>query len=218
MKPYQRIDGGVIFSEREYDIAEDTAVRAGQVVILANGLVEAAPAGVTAAILGVAAENHSGQADALSPRSSGAKLLVWDDPGMLFRCAAPVISASAAGSGGSITAGETSGFADGDFVGGYLMLAERAAGSANTDSVGTVRRIEGFAAGVFTVPGAGAAEAGDRYVLFPPVGFAKGGLNEQGTGLALDKAAQLPLRVIGRIEGSGEIVLAACKHTLAASV
>lgn len=218
MKPYQRIDGGVIFSEREYDIAADTAVSAGQVVVLEGGLVKPAPAGVTAAILGVAAENHSGQVDALSLRSNGTKVMVWDDPGMLFRCAAPVISASADGSAGSMTASETASFADDAFNGGYLMLSEKAAESTNPDSAGTVYRIEDFASGVFTITGAGAAAKGDRYVLFPPVGFSKGGLNEAGTGFALDKTVQLPLRVIGRIEGSREIVLAACKHALAVSV
>ena len=46
------VSGAVLHSEREYDIAADTAINEGQVVKLVDGLVVAAAAGETAAVQG----------------------------------------------------------------------------------------------------------------------------------------------------------------------
>ena len=219
MKPYQKLDGGVLHSVREYDIAEGTSIQAGQVVVLSAGLVEAAAAGVTGQILGVAAESHSGQADSLNPRANGGKISVYDDPGQVFRCAAPVIAATS-GTAATVVAGGIGTFADDDFNGGYLMLLAKAEGSTNTDPVGTVKRISDFAATTktFTVASGGTANAGDTYALFPPVGFAKGNLSADRSALVLTAVAALPLKVVGRLEGSREIMLTPGKHVFAVSV
>ena len=68
MKFYQKLDGGVHVSAREYDVAYNTAITEGQLVKLSEGLVVSAAANETGAVLGVAAENHSGAADVLDPR------------------------------------------------------------------------------------------------------------------------------------------------------
>jgi len=78
MRAYQNVDGGFTFGVHEYDIAKTTAIKAGQVVKLSEGLVVAATAAETGAILGVAKENHSGAEDAINPRSNGTKILGHD--------------------------------------------------------------------------------------------------------------------------------------------
>ena len=72
MKLYQKADGGVLSSAREYDIAQTTDIKEGTLVKIAAGLVVACDG--TSAPIGVAAETHSGVADALNPRNDGTKL------------------------------------------------------------------------------------------------------------------------------------------------
>ncbi len=221
MKFYQKLDGAAHVSAREYDIATSTAIGEGQVVKLSEGLVAAAAAGETGAILGVAAENHSGAADAIDPRANGTKLLVIDDPDVVYQCAAPEVTAA----GGSSTTLEVTAlkiYAADDFNGGYVKLVSKAEGSTNTDPIGMVRRVTDFALddatptkGILTIASGGTPYAGDVYALFPPVGFAKGNLNASGTGLVLSATANLPLRIVGRDIGFGKINLAAKKHVFA---
>ena len=97
MKLYQKADGGVLSSAREYDIAQTTDIKEGTLVKIAAGLVVACDG--TSAPIGVAAETHSGVADALNPRNDGTKILVHDAPDAIFRCAAP----KAAATGGTAT-------------------------------------------------------------------------------------------------------------------
>lgn len=198
MRLYQMADSGVLVSAREYDIAASTAIREGQVVKLSDGLVVAAAAGETGAILGVAAESHSGQADALDPRADGKRIMVVDAPGAIFQCAAPKLTA-ASGTATTIVApeGSLAAFTSGDLKGGYVKLIEKVEGSANADAVGQVRRIESYANGTLTVESGGAAAAGDVYAIFPPVGFAKGNLSADGTALVLSATANLPVKVVG---------------------
>lgn len=212
MKVFQNLDGGTFVSAREYDIAEGTVISEGQVVDLASGLVVAHAAAGTGAVLGVAAEYHSGAADALNPRANGKKILVYDAPHQVFVCAAPQFEAS----GGTATTVKSAvaGVAS-LYVGGYLKLVKKAAGSANTDPEGTVSRITAFdGAGVFTKESGGTPSAGDVYALFPPIGFEGGNLDAGGTKIVVTATANIPLRVIGRLEDSQEIMVIPAKHVL----
>ena len=218
MKLYQMADGGVLASARPYDIAGGTVIAEGQPVKLTEGLVTAAVAGETGAILGVAAESHSAAADALNPRSNGTKILVYDAPGAIFRCRAPEVTALS-GSAATLEVTALKAFAADDFNGGYVKLVSKAEESTNTDGIGKVRRITDFAVdsakGVLTLESGGTPCAGDVYAVFPPVGFAKGSLSADGTGLSLTAAANLPLKVTGHDRDLGGICLKARKHVLA---
>ena len=222
MKFDQKLDGATHISAREYDIAADTAINEGQLVKLSGGLVVAAAVNETGALLGVAAETHSGSADALDKRADGKKIMVVDDPDTVFQCAAPQVTALES-SATTLEVTDLKAFAADDFNGGYVKLVSKASGSTNTDAIGTVRRITDFAPdddttatkGVLTVESGGAACAGDVYALFPPVGFSKGNLNSAGSGLVLSAAASLPLRVIGRDESFGKINVMIGKHVFA---
>ena len=221
MKFYQKLDGAAHVSAREYDVAANTAIVEGQLVKLVEGRVTAAAAGETGAVLGIAAESHSGVADAIDPRADGTKIMVIDDPAVILQCGAPQVTAA----GGSATALEVTAlkvFAADDFNGGYVKLVSKASDSTNTDELGTVRRITDFALdnatptqGILTLESGGAPCAGDVYALFPPIGFAKGNLNGTGTGLVLTAAADLPLRVVGADTGFGKINLMVKKHVFA---
>lgn len=221
MKFYQKLDGATHISAREYDIAADTAISEGQIVKLVDGLVVAAAVNETNAVLGVAAESHSGSADALNTRANGKKITVIDDPDTVFQCAAPQVTALAS-SATTLEVTDLKAFAADDFNGGYVKLVSKASGSTNTDEIGTVRRITDFALdnatptkGVLTIENGGAACAGDVYAIFPPVGFAKGNLNSARDGVVLSAAANLPLRVIGADTGFGKINVMIGKHVFA---
>lgn len=219
MKFYQKLDGGVHVSAREYDVAYNADIKEGQLVKLSGGKVVSAVAAETGALLGVAAETHSGSADALDPRADGTKLLVIDDPAAIYQCAAPQVTAS----GGSattlvFTAGQY--FAADDFNGGYVKLVSKGSGSTNTDAVGTVRAISDYAvtastSGTFTIASGGTPNSGDVYAVFPPVGFAKGNLDSGRSGLVLSASASLPVRVIGCDLGFDKINVMIKKHAFA---
>lgn len=216
MNCYQKIDGAVLKSAREYDIAPDTQIKAGQVVKLTAGLVVAAAAGETGALLGVAAEQHTGADDALNPRSHGKKIMVWDDPDLVMQCRAPEIEVTS-GTATTIVASGIATFANDDFNGGYVKLISKAEDSTNTDEIGHVRRITDFVAAdkSFTLEDGGTPAAGDVYAVFPPIGFAKGNLNDTRTGLVLTATASLSLKVMGHDHDLGKINLIPGKHVFA---
>jgi len=217
MRVFQNLDGGPIIAFREYDIAAATAVKPGQVVCVTEGLVVPAVAAQTGAILGVAAEAHPGVADALNPRANGTRILVYDNPKTLFRCAAPIMAATG-GTATTVLMTTLAAFSADDFNGGWLVLVEKAAGSTNTDAVGTVKRITDYAynatgtVSTFTVGAGATAAAGDKYAIFPPFGFAKGNLDADIAALVLTATAALTMEVVGR-EGP-DIVLMAKTHAL----
>lgn len=219
MKFYQKLDGGVLRSAREYDIASATAITRGQLVKLSEGKVISAVVAETGALLGVAAEAHSGVADALDPRANGTKIMVFDDPSAIYQCAAPQVTA-AGGSATTLvfTAGQH--FANDDFNGGYVKLVSKVADSTNTDAIGTVRAISDYAvtastSGTFTIASGGTPNAGDVYAVFPPVGFAKGNLNSTKDGLVLSASASLPLRITGADIGFDKVNVMIKKHAFA---
>lgn len=223
MKAFQKADGGVIFSQREYDIAYNTAIKKGQLVKLSAGLVVLATATETGTILGIAAENHSGVADALDPRANGTKILVFDSPDLLMACPVPVVAATG-GSATTVTASTLGAYSADDFNGGYMKLVKKAAGSTNTDPIGTVKRIEDYAynatgtVSTFTVASGGTANAGDEYEIYPPIGLAKGALATGIDKFVLTGVSATVLRVVGRIEKTSEIILMAVKHALGNNV
>ena len=81
---FQNAGGEETIRERSYPVAKATAITAGQVVQLSGGKVVPAAAAQTAAILGIAGEDHSGTADILNPRADGDEILVCDNPGLIF--------------------------------------------------------------------------------------------------------------------------------------
>lgn len=209
MRQIMDVSGGVLHSEREYDIAPETAIVAGQVVKLSEGLVVAAAAAETGAILGYACENHPGTEDALNPRANGKRILVQDAPGAIAESPAPVLTATG-GTATTITAACTVAFAADVFNGGYVK-----------DKNGAVRRITDSAVGnsvlTLTVESGDAPANGDQFTVFLPIGFSAGNLSSDGRKIVLSGTAALPLVVVGRDEIQDKIWTAATKHALAAA-
>lgn len=216
MKAIQK-NGEVILSKREYDIAAATDIKEGQVVKIAAGLVVSAVAGETGAILGIAAENHTGVADALNPRNNGTKILVMDDPMAILACDAPVFEATG-GSATTVTTDELGAYSADDFNNGFLVLVEKVANSTNTDAIGTVKQITDYAyassgtVSTFTVASAGTANDGDKYMLFPPVGLAKGQLDTAIQKWVATAVTCTSLKVLGRDIEAGEVFFKTASH------
>jgi len=217
MKLVQKFDGGANVSIREYDIATSTEIKKGQVVKLTEGLVVLATASETSAILGVAAENHSGAADALDPRSNGTKILVIDAPDAVFACPVPTFEATG-GSATTITTDDLGAYANDDFNGGYVKLVEKASGSTNTDKIGAVKRITDYSyassgtVSTFTVASGGTANSGDKYELYPAVGLAKFALDSNIQKIICTGVSATVLKVVGRNEDTSEILVKAASH------
>ena len=223
MRIFQKADGTVNVSAREYDIAANTAIKIGQVVKLVAGLIVAATATETGAIIGIAAEDHKGAADALNPRANGTKILVHDCPDAIFACKAPVVTATG-GSATTMTTDDLGAYSADDFNGGYAKLIKKGTGSTNTDPIGKVKRITDYAytstgtVSTFTFESGATACEGDEYEIFPPIGLAKGALDTGITHFVLSGVTAVCLRVVGRDEDRDEIHLLAAKHTLANNV
>lgn len=213
MNPRNNASGGPILSVRNYPIAADTKILVGQVVKLENGKVVAAAVNESGAILGIANETHEGTADALNVRANGKEILVADGPEQLMECAAPLVTATG-GSATTVVATGLGSFSASDLQGGMMKLDKLAEASTNTDGVGTVKEIENFADGTFTVPSGGAAASGDQFRVFPPIGFAKGNLTADGLGLSLAAVDSISLKVVGWDLERGKILLLASKHAL----
>jgi len=195
---------------RSYPIAAATAISAGEVVQLSGGLVVAAAANQTNPILGIAAENHPGTADALNIRADGTEILVYDNPELIFECPAPTFAAS----GGSATTVTTT-TADvavttaDAFNGGYLVSPK-----------GSRRQITDYAnsttTNTFTVPSGETAADGDIYALYPQIGCAAGFRLDADTlsRLVLSATGCTKLKVVGHDFDRGMIRLMAVEHAL----
>ena len=200
MRPSFDATGSQVQAQRDYQIATGTAIAQDQIVKLTGGKVVLAVAGETSPILGTAAESHTGVADTLNNRSAGLVIRVNDSPTQVFEYAAPQAKATG-GSTTTFVASTVAGFADSDFVGGYLKLISKGASSTNVDSIGTIYPITGSTAatGTFTIATiTGAFTAGDVCAIFPPVGFQKGNLDSGISKLVLTASATLPIRVAGQ--------------------
>jgi hypothetical protein len=211
MRPIQNAGGHVGLTARNYPIAYNTAISAGEVVKLSAGLVVAADANETGPILGIAAENHPGTADALNARANGTEILVYDNPELIFECPAPTFKASG-GSATTVTAATSQvacTTADA-FNGGYLV-----------SPAGKKRAVTDFAnastTDTFTVPSGETAAANDVYTLYPPIG-SKGYWRLDSTTLSkivLNAAGCTALKVVGHDFERGMIRLKAYFHSLA---
>ena len=184
MYPVQNADGGsVLQTARNYPIDATTEIQAGAVVKLSGGKVVLAAAAETGAILGIAAEFHSGKEDALNLRANGEWIRVCDNPTLIFECAAPMIKA-ASGSATTIvpaTGDVDTNAADDAFNNAVLVLRRKAAASTNTDAVGTQIVVTDYAktGTVMTKASGGAPSAGDVYEVYPVIGAAIGGSRRQ---------------------------------------
>lgn len=222
MHPIQNADGGsVLQTARNYPIAAETAIDAGAVVKLTAGKVVLAAAAETGAILGIAAEFHSGTEDALNLRANGTEIKVCDNPTLIFECAVPVLKA-ASGSATTIvpaSGGVDANAADDAFNNAVLVLKEKAANSANTDAVGTQIVVTDYAktGTVMTKASGGVPSAGDVYEVYPVIGAAIGGvasLNDKRTGVTLKTVGATKLRCIGHDYDRHTIKLMAIGHAL----
>lgn len=222
MNPIQNAGGHVGLTARKYPIASVTAIKLGAVVKLSGGLVVAASATETGAILGIAAEMHSGVADALNPRNNGTDILVYDNPELIFECPAPVISAA---SGSATTIVPKSGdvdanAADDSFNGSVLVLVELGSSSTNTDPVGKHIGITDYAKSgtVMTKASGGAPSAGDKYEVYPAIGAAVGGIASLDSTalskLVVTTVGATKIKCVGHDYERHTVRLMAVEHTL----
>ena len=210
MRPIQNAGGHVGLTARNYPIAAATAVSAGQVVKLSGALVVTAAANETGAVLGVAAENHPGTADALDPRANGTDILVWDNPELIFECPAPTFAASG-GSATTVTAstGEVAVTTADAFNGGFLV-----------SPAGKKRQITDYAnassTNTFTVPAGETAAANDVYTLYPQIGAAAGWRLDSTSlsRIVLNATGCTKLKVVGHDFDRRMIRLMAVEHAL----
>lgn len=180
MRAIQNAGGHVGLTARNYPIATNTDIKAGQVVKLSGGLVVSAIAAETSPILGIAAENHTGVADSLNARNNGAEIKVFDNPELIFECPAPKIKA-ASGSATTIVPAEDAvdaNAADDSFNNSIAILVEKAASSNNTDFIGKKITITDYAktGTIMTKASGGAPAAGDVYEVYPVIGASVGGI------------------------------------------
>lgn len=154
---------------KEYEISPDTAIAAGDVVGIDDGIVTKASDGTD--ILGVSAETHSGKPELLNSRSDKNKLRVIISPDAVYTVSAPKYAVSA-GTATTITV-PSAGLSVG-VKSGYAVLVSKACGSTNADIIGTKRKISACGISgsnaVLTVEAGGVACSGDVYMLVPFVG------------------------------------------------
>mgnify|MGYP000299870659 CR=1 FL=1 len=214
MRPIQNAGGEETIRERSYPVAKATAITAGQVVQLSGGKVVPAAAAQTAAILGIAGEDHSGTADILNPRADGDEILVCDNPGLIFECPVPTIRA-ASGSAATLVPASgdiAAGAADDAYNAAVLVL------SSNSDKPGTRRAVTDYAKSgtVLTLETGGTPAAGDEYELYPALGSAVCALNAKATALVVSATGATAVRCIGHDYERHTIRCIAVAHTLAA--
>ena len=209
------ISGSQIMAAREYDIAAATNVAEGSFVKLSAGKVINVVVADTAAILGIAAENHGGSADAFNARANGLKIKVYDAPTEAYETTAPRATATS-GSTTTMAATGLATFADSDFVGGYIKLVSKVAASTNTDPIGTIYPVTGSTAATklftFTKTAGGAVTAGDIFEIYPPVGFAKGNFDSTFQKYDLTATASISVRTSNVDTTRGVVTVEAVLH------
>ena len=222
MRPIQNTGGHVGLTARSYPIAYNTAISSGQVVKLSGGRVISAIAAETGPILGIAAENHPGTADALNARANGTEILVYDSPELIFECPAPVITA-ASGSATTIVPAEgdvAAAAANDAFNDSVLMLVSKAAASTNTDPVGKKIPVADYTASgtVITKASGGTPSAGDKYEVYPKLGAAVGGIAALDASafcrLVLTTKGATKIKCVGHDYDRHMIRLMAVEHSL----
>jgi hypothetical protein len=202
-------------SSKDYPIAAATNIQEGQLVKLSGGLVVGAVVAETGAILGVAAESHTGTTDAFNARNNGTVIRIYDSPVTVMEGPAPRATATS-GTTTTLVATGIATFADDDFNGGFMKLVSKAAASANTDSLGTIYPITDFTASsktfTTTKTAGGAITAGDVFEIYPPNGFAKGNLDAGISKLVITATAALAIKSYGEDMDRGVTYHVAALH------
>ena len=219
MNCIQNLDGHFGASAHEYPIVTNTAVERGAVVKFSDGKVVLAGESESSAILGIAAEGHSGTADVLNPRSNGKGILVYDNPGVIFECAVPTLTAA---SGSATTLVPASGDIDANasddtYNGATLVLVKKAAGSTNSDPLFAAAAVTDYAKSgtVLTKESGGTPYAGDVYEFYPAIGSSVCALSTKRKNAVVTAAGAPALRVAGHDRTRHCIRLMAVKHQLA---
>lgn len=168
---------------KEYDIDKDTVIACGEVVGLLDGKVVSDNATIN--ILGISAEEHTGEKDILNPRNDGTKIRVAISPDGVYRVPAPTYEASGGTSSTIVTTSK------GLSVGvnsGMVILVKKGVHSENTDKIGSVRKISSCvvsgATATITIDEGAVTYAGDVYAVIPYAGTMLYS-DETGTGVCL---------------------------------
>ena len=214
MHAFQNAGGHVLLSARPYPIESDTAIMAGSVVKLVGGLVVQAAAKETGAILGIAAETHTGVEDMLDLRSNGEEILVYDNPELIFESGAPELTAASGTETTLVFSDVADGVAAAAMVAGVVQLKSRVEGGGNEDVPGQCRKISAYAEKTATVSEGGAAAAGDVYYVYPAIGSIVGAMDEEANRLVLTASGQTKIRVVGHDPIRHKLRLMAVEHSL----
>ena len=167
---------------KEFDITAGEKFRAGQVVrISTDGYISKDALG---GCIGVAAEDHSGEKDLLNARNSGTKLRIDITKNAVYSVDAVKVTATG-GSATTMTCDSDMPF--GNLAGAKIVLVHKGENSENTDSVGTVRKVNNVSvsgmSSTFNVANGGKICEGDVYAIIPVYGF-KGCVSDDGEGFA----------------------------------
>lgn len=176
------LTGAVIPVIKDFKIGKDTKVTSGKLVYMdENGIVNTEKNGK---VLGVCAENHSGEKDILNARANSEAVRVDITLGGVYRMPLPILTACEDATATSFAC--ESGLFD-TAAKGTLVLVEKAADSTNADKVGAERSITSVAVSggkvTFTLSEGGTACIGDRYAFMPEAGF-MGCPDDEGTGFS----------------------------------
>ncbi len=155
---------------REYEIDTAADLGKGTVVTISGGKAKKASEGDV--ILGILAEDYKAEKNELDHRAGKGYVKVIVSPGMLCTVKTSEFEVETVGTANTVNVGGmTMPSATNAFVGGFVKLVAKLESSANTDSVGTLRRITASSGSKLTVENGGVAQIGDRYAIIPPAGF-----------------------------------------------
>jgi len=169
---------------KEFPIATDTNVSMGEVVALSAGLVVEVDADNDDPVLGVSAENHDGS----STGQTGTKIKIYCSPTAVFRLKNTYEAVADSGNATTFVDASYGTAGNDQFNGGAMKLIAKGAGSTLTLPLGSIVAITDFATttGTFTGTFTGKTTAGDKYLLFPPVGAYAFDLDDAATALDLN--------------------------------
>jgi len=179
----------------EFDILGETAVREGEVVCLTGGVIKGnVKDGV---LIGVSAEEHTGTADILNARADGSRLRVNVSPDAVYAVKAMKLSATA----GTATTFVCSAAGLTASAAGKLVLVAKSSTSANTDRIGTQRKISSCTVSgttaTFTIQNGAAPNTGDTYAFIPTIGTAMCLDGDKDGAVMANADTDVKLRVVG---------------------
>ena len=180
---------------REYEIETSEDIARGTVMTVAGG--KAKKASEADVVLGILASDYKVEKDELDHTAGTGVARVIVSPGILCTVKAQEFSVATVGNETTINMdGVTAPSAANSLVGGFVKLVYKAESSANTDSVGSVRRITASSGAKLTVEKGGVAQVGDRYAVIPPVGFCHLSLTSDGKSVSLASAESKGEKVV----------------------